>query len=73
MSISRNHAEIYRCGSDKKFYIQDKSSRFGTFIDLNDQVDNLKEATLLNSKLTFRFKLVEENPHKCSVSSVVDD
>jgi pSer/pThr/pTyr-binding forkhead associated (FHA) protein len=59
MSISRNHAEIHRA-EDYKFYLYDKNSRFGTFVNLKSPVQNLNEAILLTSKQTFRFRLLEE-------------
>lgn len=59
MSISRSHAAIYRGTKDKGFYLVDRQSRFGTFLSLREPINNLKEAVLINSKLTFRLRLVE--------------
>lgn len=60
MSISRNHAFIHRDKNSGNFYLYDKNARFGTFISLTSSICDLNEATLLTSKQTFMFKLVEE-------------
>lgn len=73
MSISRNHAAIFKNEEDKKFYLQDKNSRFGTFVNLKSQINDLSEAVLLNMKQTFRLKLIEEQTYKCNISSIEDE
>lgn len=57
MSISRNHAVIQR-SQNGNFYLFDKDARFGTFLSLNSQINNLTETLLLTSKQTFKLKLV---------------
>jgi hypothetical protein len=61
MSISRTHAAIYRSKDDNKFYINDKNSRFGSFSSFKSPIHNLKEITLLSSKQTFHFRIVDDS------------
>lgn len=61
MSISRTHSEIYRSFEDQGFYIHDKNSRFGTFSNLESPIPNLKEITLLTTRLTFRLRIEDKS------------
>lgn len=54
MSISRRHA-LLMIDRGGEVYISDCNSKFGTFVELNRNVYNLRQVSLLSDRFTFSF------------------